>query len=117
MPAPTGPAARRPHTPAAARTRPASKPRTRTGGRYNPAVASDGLTVDTALGPVDLVAVHRKTRGFDVTLTEAETAWIMRRQVNGARREAARALGTGYAGLLRALACTRKQLARAGEGR
>jgi hypothetical protein len=113
MPAPTRPATRRPLTPAAAPTRPASKPRTR-GGRYNRAVASDGLTVDTALGPVDLVAVDRKTRGFEVTLTEAERAWIMHRQANGARREAARALGTGYTGLLRALARTRAQLAQQG---
>jgi hypothetical protein len=114
MSASTRPAARRPATPAAAPTRPASKPAARTGGRYDPAVPSDGLTVDTALGPVDLVAVHRKTRGLDVTLTEAETAWITHRQRHGARREAARALGTGYDGLLRALARTRKHLASEG---
>ena len=112
MPATTRPAARRPNSPSAARTRPPSRPRS-SGGLFNPAVLSDGLTVDSALGPVDLVAVERKLRGFEVELTAAEHAWITRRQANGARREAAAALGTGYAGLLRALARTRRQLARA----
>jgi hypothetical protein len=107
MPASTRPAAR------AARTRPPSRPRA-SGGLYNPAVPSDGLTVDTPLGPVDLVAVHRKASGFDVSLTVAEQAWITHRQRNGARREAAGVLGVGYAGLLRALARTRRQLAREG---
>ena len=91
--------------------RPLSKPAART-VRYNRAVASDGLTLDTALGPVDLVAVLRRLRGFEVELTEAEQAWIAHRQANGARRQAAEALGTGYRGLLRALARTRAQLAR-----
>ena len=112
MPATTRPAARRPVSPSAARTRPPSRPRS-TGGLFNPAVTSDGLTVDSPLGPVDLVAVDRKIRGFDVELTPAEHAWITRRQANGARRQAAEALGTGYTGLLRALARTRRQLAHA----
>jgi len=111
MPATTRPAARRPVSPSAALTRPPSRPRS-TGGLFNPAILSDGLTVDTALGPVDLVAVDRKLRGFDVELTRAEHAWITRRQANGARRQAAQALGTGYSGLLRALARHRRQLAR-----
>ena len=70
-------------------------------------VASDGLTLDTPLGAVDLVAVRRKLSGFEVELTPAELAWIMRRQRAGARRQAAYALGTGYIGLLRALERTR----------
>lgn len=111
MPATTRPAARRPVSPSAAPTRPPSRPRS-TGALFNPAVPSDGLTVDTALGPVDLVTVDRRLRGLDVELTRAEHAWIMHRQANGARRRAAYMLGTGYKGLLRALARTRRQLAR-----
>lgn len=110
MSAPTRPAARRPTSPAAV-TRPPSRPR-RTGALYDPAIPSDGLTVDTPLGPVDLVAVDRRLRGFDVELSLAEQAWITERQPNGARRQAATALGTGYSGLLRALARTRRRLAR-----
>jgi len=106
MTASTRPAATRPAT-----SRPPSKPAART-VLHDPEVASDGLTVDTPLGPVDLVAIERKSRGFDVELTEAEQAWIQRRQANGARRRAAEALGTGYEGLLRALTRTRAQLAR-----
>jgi hypothetical protein len=101
----------RPATVAAAHRRPPTRPAARTAS-HDPAVASDGLTVDTALGPVDLVAVHRHLRGFDVTLTEAERAWILRRQADSARRAAAYALGTGYEGLLRALADARPRLAR-----
>ena len=71
-------------------------------------VASDGLTLDTPLGPVDLVAVRRKLAGLEVDLTPAELAWIMLRQRSGARRQAAYALGTGYIGLLRALERTRR---------
>lgn len=110
MPAPNRPAARRP-TSSAAVTRPPSRPR-RSGALYDPAIPSDGLTVDTSLGPVDLVVVDRRLRGFDVELSTAEQAWIANRQANGARRQAADALGTGYRGLLRALARTRRQLAR-----
>ena len=104
-------ASTRPATVRPATSRPPSKPASRTAS-YDLAIASDGLTVDTPLGPVDLVAVERKSRGFAVELTEAEQAWILHRQANGARRRAAEALGTGYQGLLRALARTRRELAR-----
>ncbi len=106
MTASARPAATRPAT-----SRPPAKPAART-VRHDPQIASDGLTVDTPLGPVDLVAVERKSRGFEVVLTEAEHAWILHRQANGARRRAAEALGTGYEGLLCALTRTREQLAR-----
>jgi hypothetical protein len=43
---------------------------------YDPAIASDGLTVDTPLGPVDLVAIDQAVRGIDTPLTLAERAWI-----------------------------------------
>ena len=106
MTASTRPAAARPVS-----SRPPSKPAARI-TRHDPQIASDGLSVDTALGPVDLVAVDRKLRGFEVELTEAEQAWILHRQGYGARRRAAEALGTGYEGLLCALTRTREQLAR-----
>jgi hypothetical protein len=78
---------------------------------YAPAVASDGLTVDTELGSVDLVAVRRALRGDDrVRLSEAEIDWICRRQRRGARRQAADVLGTGYTGLLKDLARHRRRL-------
>lgn len=105
MPASTRPAARRTDT-----NRPPTRPRS-TAGLYDPAIASDGLTMDTPLGPVDLVAVERAARGHTVALTEAERAWVVNRQVNGARRQAADAVGTGYTGLLRALVRYRAELA------
>jgi hypothetical protein len=74
-------------------------------------VASDGLTIDTPLGFVDLVAVKRALAGDDrIRLTEAEQAWIRDPQQRGARRQAADALGTGYTGLLKALARHRRRL-------
>lgn len=77
-------------------------------------MASDGLTVDTPLGFVDLVAVKRALAGDDrVRLTEAELAWIRDPQPSGARRQAADALGTGYTGLLKAISRQRKRMGRA----
>lgn len=46
---------------------------------YDPAVASDGLTLDTARGPVDLVAVQRALDGHPVELTEAEFTYLAHR--------------------------------------
>lgn len=40
------------------------------------AIESAGLTVDTPLGPVDLVAIERARSGQPVTLTKAETAFL-----------------------------------------
>lgn len=106
MPATTRPRQARPRTP-----RTPARP---TSGPFRHAVPSDGLTVDTALGFVDLVAVKRALAGDDrVRLTEAELDWIRNRQHRGARREAAYALGTGYTGLLKSLASHRKRLDRA----
>lgn len=107
MPTTTRPRSTRPRTP-----RTPSRPPT--GRRYAPAVPSDGLTVDTELGFVDLVAVRRALAGDDrVRLTEAELDWIRNRQPHGARRQAADALGTGYTGLLKSLARHRKRMDRA----
>jgi hypothetical protein len=78
---------------------------------YDILIPSDGLTVDTPLGPVDLVAVHRVVTGRPHPLTPAEHAWIRERQPHGARRAAARTLGTGYPALLRALAAHRHRTA------
>lgn len=54
------------------KTRPRRRMRQRVPGQYNPRVASRGLTLDTALGPVDTVAVERAEDGQPVSLTEAE---------------------------------------------
>lgn len=45
---------------------------------WDRAIASDGLTLDTASGPVDLVAIDRAFAGHRVTLTRAETAYLLR---------------------------------------
>lgn len=104
MPASTRPAPSRPTSPCSAQ-RPRSAP------LLAEPVPSDGLTLDTRFGTVDLVAVHRAVSGDpSVTLTFAEQVWIYRRQRNGARRDAAHALGTGYTGLLKALARHRRHL-------
>lgn len=47
---------------------------------YDPTIESDGLTLDTPLGPVDLVAVQRVLDGHPVeALTEAEMTEVLRR--------------------------------------
>ena len=108
MPATTRPRSTRPHSP-----RSPARPRTARPS-YRSATALVGLTVDTELGFVDLVAVRRAIRGDDrVRLTEAELDWIRNRQPPGARRQAAHALGTGYTGLLKDLARHRKRIDRA----
>lgn len=43
-------------------------------GAYDPAVTSDGLTIDTPAGPVDLVAIDRARHGLPVALTPADRA-------------------------------------------
>ena len=44
---------------------------------YDPAIESDGLTLDTPLGPVDLVAVQRVLDGHPIdALTEAEMTYL-----------------------------------------
>jgi hypothetical protein len=94
MPAPTRSHSTRPRSP-----RPPARPRAAT---FRPVIASDGLTVDTDLGFVDLVAVKRALAGDDrVRLTNAELDWIRNPHRPGAVRQAADALGTGYTGLLR----------------
>lgn len=42
-------------------------------------VASDGLTLDTPLGPVDTVAIERALSGQPVDLTAAEVAYLFTR--------------------------------------
>ena len=60
---------------------------TRRADDFDPQVASDGLTVDTPQGPVDLVAVARKLAGRPVELTWAERKYTaaIRRQRQAAR--------------------------------
>ena len=44
---------------------------------YDPAIESDGLTLDTPLGPVDLVAVQRVLDGHPIAeLTRAEMDYL-----------------------------------------
>ena len=55
------------------KTRPSRRVRERTPGRYDPRIASRGLTLDTDLGPVDTVALDPAEDGRGpVFLTEAE---------------------------------------------
>ena len=44
---------------------------------YDPQVPSDGLTLDTDRGPVDLVAVWRALEGQPTGLTVSEAAWVI----------------------------------------
>lgn len=46
-------------------------------GAYDPAVPSDGLTLDTDRGPVDLVAVLRALSGQPVPLTVADARYAV----------------------------------------
>jgi hypothetical protein len=43
---------------------------------YDPAIHSDGLTVDSGRGPVDLVVIERALRGLPVRPTGAETTHL-----------------------------------------
>lgn len=48
-------------------------------GVYDPAVESDGLTLDTDRGPVDLVAIRDAAAGRPVALTPAERYYLVTR--------------------------------------
>ena len=62
------------------KTRPSRRVRQRVPGQYNPRVASRGLTLDTPLGPVDMVAVERAMDGRGpITLTAAEREVLITR--------------------------------------
>jgi hypothetical protein len=43
---------------------------------FDPEIESDGLTIDTAHGPVDLVAVQRALSGERLHLTRAEHKYV-----------------------------------------
>ncbi len=43
---------------------------------FDPEVASDGLTVDTPHGPVDLIAIERALAGQRLHLTRAEHKYV-----------------------------------------
>jgi hypothetical protein len=108
------------------KTSPARRIRQRTPGRYNPRIASRGLTRDTTLGPVDLVAIERALAGRGpLTLTRAEYAELIERLAmrplatrhNGEmriRREAAEAIGANPATLTDDVCARRAQLREAG---
>jgi hypothetical protein len=65
---------------------------------YDPAVPSDGATLDTPHGPVDLVAVTRALAGIptDLTVSEAAYAISLLRASSGTAVEVA-AVGLGIA--------------------
>jgi hypothetical protein len=44
---------------------------------YDASTPSDGQTVDTPLGPVDLVAVTRRLQGESIALTYAELVYTL----------------------------------------
>jgi len=71
-------------------------------------IASDGLTIDTPFGDVDLVAVDRARRGYRVSLTLAETAYLFRQLPDtlAAAESVAAALGMDISAVLRRLAAT-----------
>jgi hypothetical protein len=45
----------------------------------DPLIASDGLTIDTEFGFVDLVAVDRVLRGHPTALTRADLVYLLRK--------------------------------------
>ncbi|MBS2966729.1 hypothetical protein KGA66_27075 [Actinocrinis puniceicyclus] len=49
---------------------------TRPPSGFDPAIESDGLTLDTEHGPVDLVAVQRALSGERLHLTRAEHKYV-----------------------------------------
>lgn len=83
--------------------------------QWDAGIESDGLTLDTELGPVDMVAVQHALWGRPVSLTVAEQAWIALPQAYGVRRHAAIALGISYSRLLAALALYRAMNSAHGE--
>jgi hypothetical protein len=56
---------------------------------YDPAVPSDGLTLDTSAGPVDLVAVERALLGQLTPLTSADVTHALDRVPTGEQRHTA----------------------------
>lgn len=46
-------------------------------GAYDPRIESAGLTLDTPLGPVDLVAIERAKSGRPTPLTPADYAYLL----------------------------------------
>lgn len=52
-------------------------------------IASDGLTIDTVFGPVDLVAVQHALEHRAVILSHAERRYVTRLRENGVGRAVA----------------------------
>ena len=50
---------------------------TSTTEEFDSSIASDGLTVDSILGPVDLIAIDHARLGRPVTLTPAEVEYLL----------------------------------------
>jgi hypothetical protein len=82
-------------------------------GAYDPAIESaGGLTIDTPLGPVDLVAVDRALSGRRVPLTPADRAYVLEHVPTDypALEAAAAALGITRAGVERAVTRARGRI-------
>jgi hypothetical protein len=75
-------------------------------GAYDPAVTSDGLTLDTPNGPVDLVAVERVRFGEVTPVTLADIRYIVGQLPDGQLEHVepvAAGLGIGVEGVKRAV--------------
>ena len=73
---------------------------------YDPTVQSAGLTLDTARGPVDLVAVGRARCGLRTNLTPADRAYLISTlpaRNRGAAELAAVGMGVQLSAVLRAM--------------
>lgn len=64
-------------------------------GIFDPDVPSDGLTLDTICGPIDLVAVQYAMSGRPVALTPAERQYVTARTRSAANLRATAAAGFG----------------------
>lgn len=73
---------------------------------YDPTVLSEGFTIDTPRGPVDLVAVGRVRAGVRTNLTPAERAYLVNTLPaynRGAVELAALGMGVQLSAVLRAM--------------
>lgn len=89
------------------RWRPGKSPAYNAAARaYDPATPSDGLTLDTDRGPVDLVAVERALTGVPTDLTAADVAYayeLLPSNLGPFVEDAARGMGSTPSAVKRAI--------------